>query len=182
MKVNLLPYQLAQKAGPNWRTIFLLGGMVLLAGVTLIFYVALQGQVNKFMADIAAVKRDYEQYTAALERKATLDQLQASYTEKQGFIMQLSGEGVKWNDIMDELRSIIPKTVVLDTVSSDETGHMVLEGRAGGLIALSQFHNNIQDSATMAAPDVKSVLWDIEGAFFKFVLECDAKQAVGDGG
>lgn len=182
MRVNLLPYQLAQKAGPNWRTVFTLAGVVLLAAVTLIFYVALQAQVTNYRADIAATQEEYSKYTAAVERKELLDSLQAMYTQKSGFISQLAGQGVKWNDVMDEIRRIIPRTVVLENVSSDAQGVITMDGRAGSLQAISQFMVNIQKAGTITEPDIKSIEWDAENQVFVWNMTCRTKQVVSTGG
>lgn len=178
MKVNLLPYQIAQKAGPNWRTVFSLAGVVLLAAVTLIFYVALQARVASFQAKIDVAETQYQEYTGALERKNLLDQLQAAYSEKSEFIDTLSGEGVKWNDIMDELRDIIPRTVVLGRVSSDEMGVITIEGRAGSLQAMVQFMINIQAGNYVTTPDIQRASWSTEASCFMFSMTCQTKQQV----
>lgn len=183
MKVNLLPYQMAQKAGPNWRTIFALGGVVLLAAVTLIFYVALQARVTSYEARITDADQKYQNYVAALGRKDLLDQLQAAYTQKSGFIQQLSGQGVEWNLIMDEIRDIIPRTVVLDEVTSNTEGVITIDGRAGSLQALAQFMVNIEKAKYIAQPDIKTATWDTEANAFVFVMLCTAKaEAVNQGG
>jgi len=176
VKVNLLPYQMAQKAGPNWRTIFTLAGVVMLAAVTLIFYVALQARVASYAAKITAAEEQYKQYTEALDRKTLLDQLQAAYTSKSCFINQLAGQGVKWNDIMDELRDIIPRTVVLDAVTADTNGVITLQGRAGSLQAMAQFMINIQTGRTIEKPDIISADWNPDAGAFMFTMTCRAKQ------
>lgn len=182
MKVNLLPYQMAQKAGPNWRSVFTLAGVVLLAAVTLIFYVALQARVGSYAAKIAAAEEQYQKYTTALERKTLLDQLQAAYTTKSGFIEQLAGQGVKWNDIMDEIRAIIPRTVVLSTVTSNATGLITMQGQAGSLQAIAQFMVNIQKGETISKADIIRATWDPDANAFVFTMTCQAKQQEVSGG
>lgn len=182
MKVNLLPYQMAQKAGTNWRTIFTLAGVVMLAAVTLIFYVALQARVASYEARIVAADEQYTNYTNALEQKALLDQLQAAYTTKSGFIDKLAGQGVLWNDIMDEIRDIIPRTVVLGTVGADTEGLITINGMSGSLQALAQFMIGIAKGQTIEKPDIITATWDETTSSFQFVLTCRAKQAVSNGG
>ncbi len=181
MKVNLLPYQMVQKAGRNWRGLFALGGVILLASATLIFYVALQAQITRYEQDIAAMETEYQQYTAALERKKLLDEMQAAFSEKSGFITQLSGSGVKWNTIMDELRSIIPKTVVLYSVSSTEGTTIDITGQADTLQALAQFMINIQKANRVTKPDVRDVNWDQAAATFLFTMTCETKEVPAGG-
>lgn len=176
MRVNLLPYHMAQKAGPNWRTVFSLAGVVLLAAVTLIFYVALQARITSFQAKIVAAEEQYQQYVGALERKELLDQLQAAYSSKSTFIDQLAGGGVKWNDIMDELREIIPKTVVLDHVGADPTGVISLQGRAGSWQAIAQFMVRIQAAEYVTEPDIQRASWECAEAYFTFSMTCRTKQ------
>ncbi len=176
MKVNLLPYQMAQKAGPNWRGVFTLAGLVLLAAVTLIFYVALQARIGSYEAKIAAAEEQYQKYTTALERKTLLDQLQAAYTAKSGFIEQLAGQGVKWNDIMDEIRTIIPRTVVLDTVTSGAGGLITMQGQAGSLQAIAQFMVNIQKGQTISKADIVKATWNDGEEAFTFTMTCKVRQ------
>jgi Tfp pilus assembly protein PilN len=178
MKVNLLPYQIAQKAGPNWRAVFSLAGVVLLAAVTLIFYVALEARVRSFEKRITSAEVQFQEYAGALERKSLLEQLQAAYSEKSAFIEELSGEGVKWNDIMDELRQIIPRTVVLGKVISDDTGLISIEGRAGSLQAIVQFMVNIQKGHYVTEPDIQKASWSVDAGCFTFSMTCRAKQQV----
>ncbi len=182
MKVNLLPYQLAQKAGPNWRAVFTIAGVVLLAAVTLIFYVALQAQVASFKADIASTEKELANYASAVERKSLLDSLQAAYTEKSAFIGQLAGEGIKWNSVMDEIRHIVPATVVLESVTSNTEGLVNIDGRAGSLQAIAQFVVNIQAAQTVTDPDVKSIGWNTDLGVYEWKMTCKTKQVVSTGG
>ncbi len=182
MKVNLLPYQMAQKAGTNWRTLVSLAGVVLLAGVTLIFYVALQARIGSYEARITTAEEQYQQYTTALERKSTLDELQAAYTTKSGFIEQLAGLGIKWNDIMDELRDIIPRTVVLDNVASTPEGLITVTGNAGSWQALAQFMVGIQRAETIEKPDIIRGTWNPAENVLDFTMTCRAKPQEANGG
>jgi Tfp pilus assembly protein PilN len=175
MKINLLPYQDAQRTGPNWQLIFSVLGLVLLGGVTVIFYLALEGQVQSIEAEIAATRADYQKYAAALERKALLDQLQQTYSQKSGFIERLSGEGVRWNLVMDELARIIPRTVILDTVTNDGVKSISINGRAGSLQAISQFMVNIQAAVYLAKPDIHQATWNADISSFVFSITCEAK-------
>ncbi len=181
MKVNLLPYEVPERRRANLTLIFALTGILLLAGATFIFYSALQGRVTAIHSQIADIQREYEKYGPALERKAYLDQLEAAISRKSAFIQQLSGQGVKWNRIMDELRDIIPQTVVLDAVTNGEDGVITIVGRAGSLQAVSQYMENIRESEFVTAPGIRRVTWNTEFGAFEFVMTCRAK-AVSDGG
>lgn len=181
MRVNLLPYQMVGKTGPNWQLVFTLSGIVLLASVTAIFYVSLQAQVSSYQNQIAAMEQEYQQYQAAIDRKAFLDQLQTVYTQKSTFIEQLAGEGVKWNLIMEEIRDIIPRTVIVDTMNSGDGGTINIVGRAGSLQALSHFMVNIQMATYVTKPDLQRIAWDSEESAFGFTMTCQPKE-VGAGG
>lgn len=173
MRVNLLPYQLAQKAGPNWRGVFTLAGVALLAAVTLIFYGALQVQVTRVQKDLIAMEQDYQQYQPALERQQLLQDLQARRDAMTQFTESVPGMGVKWNLIMDELRDIIPATVVLEDVISDPTtGAITVSGRSGSLQALAQFMVAIQKAEYVTQPDIRNATRNLDLDFFAFTMTC----------
>jgi len=181
MRVNLLPYELTGKRKANWSLVFTLLGIFMVAVVTAVFYLALQGRVNALRDEIAMVKNEYQNYTRAIERKSLLDQLQVVYSEKSGFINELSGEGVKWNLIMDEIRDIIPRTVVLDMVTNDGEDLITITGRAGSLQAISQYMINIQTARYVADPDLKNATWNAELEAFEFLMTCSPKGVSGGG-
>jgi Tfp pilus assembly protein PilN len=181
MKVNLLPYEAPERRGANLTLIFALTGILLLAGATFIFYAALEGRVTAIQGQIADIQQEYEKYGPALERRAYLDRLEAAIKQKSAFIEELSGQGVKWNRIMDELRDIIPQTVVLDAVTNSEDGVITIVGRAGSLQAISQYMENIRRSEYVTAPGIKRVSWNTEFGAFEFIMTCRTK-AVSDGG
>jgi Tfp pilus assembly protein PilN len=173
MRVNLLPYQMAQKAGPNWRGVFTLAGVALLAAVTLIFYGALQVQVTRIQKDLITMEQDYEQYEPALGRLQLLQDLQARRDAMTRFTESLPGMGVRWNLIMGELRDIIPATVVLEDVISDPaTGVIALSGRSGSLQALAQFMVAIQKAEYVTQPDIRNATRNLEVGFFEFIMTC----------
>jgi len=174
MRVNLLPYHMTEKKGPNWPLIFTLAGIILLAAVTFIFYTALQARIADYEVRIADMRREYEQYTAAIGRKDYLDQLQALVNQKQSFIDQLSGHGVQWNLIMDELRSIIPKTVVLDTVR-DNGEAIEISGHAGSLQAIAYYMENIDEGRYVTDSEIHNATWSDGLGAFLFKMTCRAR-------
>ncbi|MCL6580786.1 MAG: PilN domain-containing protein [Firmicutes bacterium] len=181
MRVNLLPTEMVRRVRPNWRAVLSLVGVLLLAAVTGVFYTALQSQVGRIEASIRAMEEEYRHYTAALARKQTMDELRTLYEEKSRFVQQLSGQ-VRWNGVMDELRAIVPRTVVLHSVSSDAAGNISIAGQSGSWQALSQFVVNIQAGSCVTDPDVKSVTWNEELGAFVFSMTCKTKAGVGQSG
>jgi Tfp pilus assembly protein PilN len=181
MRVNLLPYQEEQKTGTRWATIFTLLGAILLVAVTVVFYLAMEGQVRSYEDRIAGLEREYQNYLPALQRKAELDQLLAMHSQKSDFVSQLSGEGVKWNLIMDELRKIIPLTVVVDSIEAQGEAEILIKGRAGSWQAISHFMVNIQNAKTVTRPDLHKGSWKREINAFEFEMTCEAKEASSGG-
>lgn len=181
MRVNLLPYEMTEKKTTNLGVIFTMVGLVLLAAVTGVFYLGLQGRVNELERSISQAQADFQEYARAIERKSYLDQLQIVVSQKEGLVDELSGQGVKWNLIMDEIRDIIPWTVVLDTVTNDAEGTITIAGRAGSLQAISQYLVNVQKARYVTAPDIQTATWSPDLNAFMFVMTC-APKVVPEGG
>ena len=143
------------------------------------FHLALRAQEDRYVREIAEAEDELQRRAVPADRLSLLSRLETAGMNKSAFIESTHAEDIAWNDILHEIREMVPETVVLASVGNEPGGLVRLSGMTRDLKALSQFGSNIQNAVYVTRPKFEVAEWDHDLNALVFTLTCRAKGVSG---
>lgn len=163
------------------RLPLLVVGVVVLTLLAGLGHLGLWAVVRHYEAELAEARQECASLAGVVERYELMQRFEATNAGKGSLIAALPVINVKWNRVLDEVRRVIPQTVVLTALRSEPSGVVTVEGRAGDLEVLAQFGAGVQTATYLGSPGLSQAQWDSATGTYVFTLSFEIRE-VGGGG
>lgn len=145
-KLNLLPKDIQLKKERRKTLYFLLviSCIFLVSIISSLFYfrwgiARLDGEINYLTDELNGLRSD----TKVLNRKLILKDLK----DRQEFYQKINSSRILWSSIIEDIMSKRPKDVLIDFLSADEKGYLVIKGSSSKASLIANFIDNLKKSS-----------------------------------
>jgi Tfp pilus assembly protein PilN len=153
IRINLLPRERerAPAAVP-----LRVGGLVvvLLLVAAIAATLALNARNNAIKEEIAAINAEITELQPKVAHVEELQRLIAAAERKEQMLKRLEAARIPWDQVLLELRVVIPRDVWLTSVSLAEDGNLVFNGYGMSYTAVARFMVNLEDSRMFMGTDL----------------------------
>ena len=155
IRINLLPRERLRAPTPAPLRIGAVV-VVLLVAAAVVATLALNARNTAVREEIAAINAEITELQPKVARVEELKKLIEVAERKEQMLKRLEAARIPWDQVLLELRVIIPRDVWLTSVSAAQDGNLVFNGFGLTYTAIARFMVNLESSQMFEGTDLVS--------------------------
>ena len=156
IKINLLPRERVRRPAVAPRLLVALAFVAVLVAVA-VATVVLNARIAGLKSDLEAVTQEIEQLKPRVAEVEALQRQIAEARRKEQLLRQLEALRIPWDEILTELRRIVPADVWLIRVEARPDGTLTFNGFGLSYEAVARFMVNLDASPMFEGADLNIV-------------------------
>jgi Tfp pilus assembly protein PilN len=153
IKINLLPRERVRRA-PVAPRILAIAGLAAALAVVVIATLVLNARIRGLQADLEQVNAEIERLRPVVAEVEALQRRIAEARQKEQLIQQLEALRIPWDEILVELRQVVPQDVWLIRVEARPDGNLTFNGYGLSYEALARFMVSLDNSEMFEGADL----------------------------
>jgi Tfp pilus assembly protein PilN len=162
IKINLLPRERIRRAPAAPRVLIVAGVLLALAAAT-VATVSLNARIGRLQRDLAEVNADIERLRPVVAEVEALQRRIAEARQKERLLQELEALRVPWDQILVELREIVPRDVWLIRVEARTDGNLTFNGFGFSYEALARFMVSLDRSDMFDGAELNIAQKQVQG-------------------
>lgn len=153
IRINLLPRERLRAPAPAPLRI---GGVVvvLLLAAAVVATLVINARNAAVRDELAAINAEITELEPKVARVEELKRLIEVAERKEQMLKRLEAARIPWDQVLLELRVVIPRSVWLTSIAAAQDGNLVFNGIALSYTAVAQFMVNVESSQMFEGTDL----------------------------
>ena len=155
IRINLLPRERVRAPAPAPIRVGAVA-VVLLLAAAVVATLALNARNTAVREEIAAINAEITELEPKVARVEELKRLIEIAERKEQMLKRLEAARIPWDQVLLELRVVIPRDVWLTSITAAQDGNLIFNGFGLSYTAIARFMVNLESSQMFEGTDLVS--------------------------